>query len=128
MTKLTKGTEVYYFVDWDEKGTCAVRRCVVGSWGKEQGFLYEARPDGQPLRHRIYTQRESMTRRILPVADVPDVNATALRFGAEFRAHWQAHCELRIQQWGATDAGFRQVMLDNIAALHEPRVLFPWER
>lgn len=87
-TKLKKGTEVWWFNDWNHGATVSIRRVIITSLGKIQGTAvhYE---NGNAIEHRIYA--DSTVKNMVPVADMPDPTNEALRRAAEQKAKWIQH-------------------------------------
>lgn len=122
MTKITKGTRVYYISRWDDKGTVLVRTFTVDSWGKRQGTLLET--DGTNAKFRVYTQRDHLRHAVtVAVADTPDIEAFALGLAAEWLAQERDRLEQCLER-GKNDPCYTAAVMKDVEALHEPRVIY----
>lgn len=127
MTTITKGTQVYTFGIYSDKGTAVFHRFTVGSWGKKQGHLINGK--GTCAEMRVYTDRcltslNGLPPSVVAVADCADPIAYTLAFAAAQVAKQQAHYAERLSRtdWCA-NAGYKAAMEADLAALHEPRAL-----
>lgn len=87
ITKITKGTEVWMFGDWNHGATVYVRRLTITSFGKKQGTAVSVE-DGKNVEHRLYTNETHLGMpRFIAVADMADPTEEALRRAAIQKAH-----------------------------------------
>jgi hypothetical protein len=124
---IKKGTQVYLIQDWDEKGTVSVEKFTVGAWGKQQGFLINGL--GGTAKFRIYTEaakHQNWSCHVVAVANAGDIRTYALVYAARRQALHLSHLERcrDNQQPGYQDAGYQKAIAAQLAALHEPRVVF----
>lgn len=123
MTKIKKGVEIYQFVDYNQSHTCGVRKMLVSSFGKVQGTAVSIE-DGKPVQYRLYVRDEGTN--LVPVVDVPDVHAEALRRANEIKEYWTSHYRNRAQQFLDASDGYHINMTKNarIQIEQEPTVKF----
>jgi hypothetical protein len=67
-TKITKGTEVWMFGDWNLKGKVFIRRMTITSFGKKQATAVRVK-DGKNAEFRIYADDYA---NLVAVADLAD--------------------------------------------------------
>lgn len=106
-TTIKKGTEVYIFGDYNHSNKCCVSRATITSFGKVQGTAVHSR-SGKNYKSRFYAREAHKT--VVPVADVPDVYAEAMRRAVEIKAYWQRHYYNRCYlQQDASDAYLKAI-------------------
>lgn len=90
-TKLKKGTQVYYFINWNSKGTFVFRACTVKSCGVKQMTL-ESEEDGQMIKSFVYAGNYHA---VVAVADIADpaeyAEQLATKFCVERIAFYKEH-------------------------------------
>lgn len=119
---MKKGTHVWLIREWDGKGTIAVERCTVDSWGKRQ--IHLRRLAGDMTQHRFYTDhvnREAPGTHVLPVEGT-DIQTAALGYARECLTYREMQLRRCLSIEGAS-AGYLKAVRADLEALHEPRVI-----
>lgn len=122
--KIAKGTPVYLIIDWDRKGTAAVQRFTVGAWGARQVHLVH---ENGTLGRRLYTRHLDQDFRFYTGLyifrqDAVEPEGKALELAAVYLARERARLEQCLA--GGQTRAYRDAILQQLAELHEPRVIW----
>lgn len=108
--QIKKGSEVWKFGDWNQKGTAYARRLTITSLGKKQGTAIRVE-NGQNYECRIYAQE---VERMELVSEYPDPTEFGLAFAAKVIAD-------RVADWENRLAWVRQRNADGLPCAYNER-------
>ena len=118
----TKGQQVTFLQNWDDKGTVRVVDLTVYSCGKKQMVLVDAAGAKFQGRNFRPTEAQHGFCRVVAKLTQADATAAALALGAEIVAAERSRFDRNLTIPGCGD-GYYNAMRRDIAALHEPRAV-----
>lgn len=121
-----KGDEVFEIVNWDRRGTVAVRRLIIQSWGKRQATAL-VKENGQMIKQRIYTDSAvspaCLGKLFVPASTDPEeLQRIALQRAEQIIAHEREHLNACLKM--DASSAYLNSIREGLSKLHTPEVLF----